>query len=87
MFTIATALDFLEINIDDFKRPYEKRPLAMSAEEVLAIDLFMLNVLRSRLDREGGQNHGIAFSYNSCEVPFCGWIASSWYFPGLPSSP
>ena len=59
---LSAVLEFGDLDIEIWRWPYPQKPLDMSPEDVLQIDLLSLRVLQSMLDREGGQSPGVAIT-------------------------
>ena len=58
LFVLVATLEFYNTTLDAFGWPYDKLPLDMTTEEILAIDPFLLDILSTMLDREGNQHPG-----------------------------
>lgn len=56
---LAKNLEFLDVSPDMFEWPFKKRPLEMSSDEIMALNLFDLCILSFMLDREGSQSLGL----------------------------
>jgi hypothetical protein len=56
MLVLQSVLAFLGTNLENYRWPYPERPLAMTEDEIMAINLFALDLLQTMLDRAGVQN-------------------------------
>ena len=55
---LQSILAFLGETTDNFEWPFTKRPMDLSKEVLLSINVFALRILQTMLDREGSQKPG-----------------------------